>query len=104
MSDFIYEFILNFIDVGAGTGILSLFAAKYGGAKKVYAVEASPMANFTKLFVEHNGLQDVIEVIHGRVEEIVLPVEKVDIIISEWMGFYLLHEVSGFGGCEFKND
>ncbi|EFC46475.1 predicted protein [Naegleria gruberi] len=80
------------MDVGAGTGILSLFAAKYGGAKKVYAVEASPMANFTKLFVEHNGLQDVIEVIHGRVEEIVLPVEKVDIIISEWMGFYLLHE------------
>jgi hypothetical protein len=26
-------------------------------------------------------------VIQGRVEEIVLPVEKVDVIISEWMGY-----------------
>ena len=25
-------------------------------------------------------------------EEIVLPVEKVDIIISEWMGYFLLYE------------
>lgn len=32
-----------------------------------------------------------IEVIHGKVEDIELP-EKVDLIISEWMGFYLLHE------------
>lgn len=31
------------------------------------------------------------EVIHGKVEDIELP-EKVDVIISEWMGFYLLHE------------
>lgn len=82
-----------YLDVGAGTGILSLFAAKYGGAKKVYAVEASPMATFTQLFVEHNNMQDVIEVIHGKIEQVELGVEKVDIIISEWMGFYLLHEV-----------
>jgi protein arginine N-methyltransferase 1 len=26
------------------------------------------------------------------VEEITLPVEKVDIIISEWMGYFLLYE------------
>ena len=32
-----------------------------------------------------------VEVIHGKIEEIELP-EKVDVIISEWMGFYLLHE------------
>jgi hypothetical protein len=25
-------------------------------------------------------------------EEITLPVEKVDIIISEWMGYFLLYE------------
>lgn len=29
--------------------------------------------------------------IHGKIEDIVLP-EKVDIIVSEWMGFYLFHE------------
>ncbi|KAL9648354.1 hypothetical protein ABK040_001933 [Willaertia magna] len=80
------------LDVGCGTGILSFFAAKYGLAKKVYAVEASEMAKYASLFVEHNGLEDVIEVIEGKIEDIQLPIEKVDIIISEWMGFYLLHE------------
>ena len=30
--------------------------------------------------------------IKGKVEEIELPVDKVDIIISEWMGYFLLYE------------
>merc|ERR1719495_3019314 len=33
-----------------------------------------------------------ITLIKGKVEEVVLPVEKVDIIISEWMGYCLLYE------------
>ncbi|GFS15026.1 protein arginine N-methyltransferase 1 [Elysia marginata] len=78
------------LDVGAGTGILSLFAAA-AGAKKVYAVEASDVAVLCKEIVEENGLEATIEVIHGAVEEIQLPV-TVDVIVSEWMGFYLLHE------------
>jgi protein arginine N-methyltransferase 1 len=28
----------------------------------------------------------------GKLEEIELPVDKVDIIISEWMGYFLLYE------------
>jgi hypothetical protein len=28
--------------------------------------------------------------IRGKIEEISLPVDKVDIIISEWMGYFLL--------------
>ena len=28
----------------------------------------------------------------GKVEEVDLPVDKVDIIISEWMGYFLLYE------------
>ena len=31
-------------------------------------------------------------VIKGKVEEVELPVEKVDIIISEWMGYCLFYE------------
>jgi type I protein arginine methyltransferase len=30
--------------------------------------------------------------IKGKIEEIELPVEKVDIIISEWMGYMLFYE------------
>lgn len=34
----------------------------------------------------------VITVLKGKIEEIELPVPKVDIIISEWMGYFLLFE------------
>jgi len=80
------------MDIGAGTGILSLFAKK-AGAKKVFAVEASPLVSVLKEIVELNDEEKVIEVIHGKAEDLDLRDNiKVDIIISEWMGFYLLHE------------
>ncbi|KAJ6815906.1 putative protein arginine N-methyltransferase 1 [Iris pallida] len=79
------------LDVGAGTGILSLFCAK-AGAKHVYAVECSQMADMAKEIVETNGFSNVITVLKGKVEEIVLPVTHVDVIISEWMGYFLLFE------------
>ena len=28
----------------------------------------------------------------GKIEEVDIPVDEVDIIISEWMGYYLLYE------------
>ncbi|XP_049877359.1 protein arginine N-methyltransferase 6 [Pectinophora gossypiella] len=80
------------MDVGCGTGILSIFCAQ-AGAKKVYAVEASNLANLAKEVVKENNFENVIEVIHSRVEDVVLPGNiKVDAIVSEWMGFYLFHE------------
>jgi type I protein arginine methyltransferase len=41
--------------------------------------------------VKLNNYESVIEVVHKRVEDVELD-EKVDVIVSEWMGFYLLHE------------
>ncbi|KAM3321136.1 putative protein arginine N-methyltransferase 1.2 [Capsicum chacoense] len=79
------------LDVGAGTGILSLFCAKVG-AKHVYAIECSSMADMAQEIVKQNGFSNVITVIKGKVEEIDLPVPQVDIIISEWMGYFLLYE------------
>ncbi|XP_072969157.1 probable protein arginine N-methyltransferase 1 [Typha angustifolia] len=79
------------LDVGAGTGILSLFCAK-AGAKHVYAIECSQMADMAKEIVQKNGFSDVITVLKGKVEEIELPVTHVDVIISEWMGYFLLFE------------
>lgn len=34
----------------------------------------------------------VITVLKGKIEEIELPVAGVDIIISEWMGYFLVYE------------
>lgn len=78
------------LDVGAGSGILSFFAAQ-AGAKRVYAVEASNMAQYAQQLVAANSLSDRITVIAGKIEEIELP-EKVDIIISEPMGYMLYNE------------
>lgn len=79
------------IDVGTGTGILALFAAK-AGAKKVYAIEGSPMlAKAARQVVEKNGFGHIIEVVSGKVETIDLP-ELADIIVSEPMGFWLFNE------------
>jgi type I protein arginine methyltransferase len=78
------------LDVGTGTGILSFFAAQ-AGARKVYAVEASQSHEVAKLLSVHNGFDHIVEVIHGKLEDITLP-EKVDIIISEPIGFLLVHE------------
>ena len=78
------------LDVGTGSGILAIFAAK-SGARKVYAVEATDMAKFAKRLIAAQGYENTIEVIQGVIESIELP-EKVDIIISEWMGYFLLRE------------
>ena len=53
----------------------------------MFAVDACDIAKQARQVVTANGFDDVITVIQGRVEEIVLPVEKVDVIISEWMGY-----------------
>lgn len=79
------------LDIGAGTGILSMFAAR-NGAKHVYAIENAEIAYFAQEIVRRNKLDDKITVIKGKMEEIELPVDKVDIIISEWMGYLLLYE------------
>ncbi|ESK84801.1 protein arginine n-methyltransferase 3 [Moniliophthora roreri MCA 2997] len=81
------------LDVGCGTGILSLFAAR-AGAKRVIAVDASDIASKAERIVRVNELQNVITVINGKIEDIKLPedIEKVDVIISEWMGYALLYE------------
>lgn len=79
------------LDVGSGTGILCLFAAK-AGAKRCIGIECSDIADFATEIAQRNGYGDVITYIRGKVEEVEIPVEKVDIIVSEWMGYFLIYE------------
>ncbi|XP_071135707.1 protein arginine N-methyltransferase 3-like [Mytilus edulis] len=79
------------LDVGCGTGILSMFAVS-AGAKQVIAVDQSDIVYQAMDIVRENNLQDKITILKGRIEDVKLPVEEVDIIISEWMGYFLLFE------------
>jgi protein arginine N-methyltransferase 1 len=81
------------LDVGCGTGILCMFAAQ-SGARRVVGVDCSSIIEQAGAIVAANGFSNVITLVRGKVEEIELPhgIEKVDIIISEWMGYCLLYE------------
>lgn len=93
------------MDVGCGTGILSLFAAQ-AGASKVIAVEASEkMAAVATQVAKDNGFlltrsqirkNGVIEVVPGMVEELYsadhIQPHSIDVLLSEWMGYCLLYE------------
>ncbi|KAL3894408.1 MAG: hypothetical protein SGPRY_013818 [Prymnesium sp.] len=78
------------LDVGTGTGVLAVWAAQ-AGARAVYAVEATPVASHAQTLVDAHGLGGVVSVLRGTMEELELP-EPVDVIISEWMGYFLLRE------------
>lgn len=79
------------LDVGCGTGILSMFAAQ-AGAKMVIGIDCSEILVQARQIVKDNHLDHIVTLIKGKVEEVTLPVDKVDIIISEWMGYFLLYE------------
>jgi protein arginine N-methyltransferase 1 len=79
------------LDVGCGTGILSMFCVK-AGAKHVIGVDMSNIIDQAKKIVALNGMGDKITLLKGKMEEVQLPFPKVDIIVSEWMGYFLLYE------------
>ncbi|KAI0539182.1 S-adenosyl-L-methionine-dependent methyltransferase [Xylaria digitata] len=79
------------LDIGCGTGILSMFCAR-AGASRVLAVDASDIIFKARENIYRAGLSDTITTLHGKMEEVTLPVDQVDIIVSEWMGYCLLFE------------
>jgi protein arginine N-methyltransferase 1 len=78
------------LDVGCGTGILSFFAAR-AGARLVLAVDMDVPPGAEEV-AHSNGLADRVQFFRGRLQDIELPVDSVDVIISEWMGGVLLME------------
>ncbi|XP_066497209.1 protein arginine N-methyltransferase 2 [Hoplias malabaricus] len=79
------------LDLGCGTGIISLFCSRLAQPAAVFAVEASPIVEHTERLVKLNGCEGVVTVVKSRAEELTLP-GKVDVLVSEWMGNCLLFE------------
>jgi len=78
------------LDIGCGTGILSVFAA-LAGAQHVYAVERAPVIEVAKEVARTNDLMGRMSFIHSDIQSAVLP-SKVDLIVSENMGWYGVDE------------
>jgi len=84
------------LDVGAGLGILSLLAAK-AGAKKVIALETQKeLVMMGEKVARKNGFgPDVLEFVcgsAGTLEKLPDGLEQVDIVMGEWMGYFLMYE------------
>ncbi len=82
------------MDIGCGTGVLSIFAAK-AGAKCVIAIDNSDMIEEAKKIVNANGYGDIITCMKGKVEDLIESKQitsSIDVIVSEWMGYALFFE------------
>jgi len=72
------------LDIGAGTGILSLLACKLG-ARRVYAIEPGSAAALIGEAARDNGYADRITVLRQRSTEVALK-ERADVIVSDLRG------------------
>jgi len=76
------------VDLGTGTGILSMFAARV--ARKVYAIDHSAMIDVASHIARANGVTNI-EFIRSNSRKFTPP-EKVDVILHEQIGNDLFDE------------
>jgi predicted RNA methylase len=79
------------LDIGSGTGVLS-FAAVDAGASLVYAVEKADIYKSCIKEIKKRGLEGKVKVMNCKAEEAPLEGIKNEILVSEWMGYFLLFE------------
>jgi SAM-dependent methyltransferase len=75
------------LDVGCGTGILAMLAARRGA--RVHAVESMPVAHLAEALVKHNRLD--VRIHHADVRHLE-PVEPVDLVVSDFLGCFLVDD------------
>lgn len=78
------------LDIGTGTGVFAVAAAK-AGAERVYAVEASSIADAAQRVFDASGFSDRITLIRGQSTQIQLPT-RADVLVSEIIGLDPLGE------------
>ncbi len=79
------------VDLGAGSGILSLLSAK-AGARKTTAVEINKeSASYAKQAARMNGLENKVDFFEGHFQDFI-PTEKADVVICEMLSSMMLIE------------
>jgi len=78
------------IDLGAGTGILALFACQ-AGAARVYAIEAAQVIHYARELIAANRAEDRICLVEGSSYDVTLP-EPADVLLSETLWHFGLGE------------
>ena len=78
------------LDIGTGSGVLAVAAAR-AGARHVYAVEASDIADVAERVFARNGVRDRVTLIPGWSRQIELP-EPADLLVAEVIGNEPLEE------------
>ncbi|ODT23120.1 MAG: ribonucleotide-diphosphate reductase subunit beta [Hyphomicrobium sp. SCN 65-11] len=76
-------------DIGTGSGVLAMIAAKLG-ARKVIAYEFAEIGALAERLVKLNKLRNI-ELIPMRSTEIIEP-ERADVVVTETLGNYALEE------------
>jgi protein arginine N-methyltransferase 1 len=74
------------VDLGAGTGLLSFFAAQ-AGARHVYAIEMSGIAKVAAELIEANGFRDRITLLPKNSKKVRLP-ERCDVLVTETLSSF----------------
>ena len=74
------------IDMGAGSGVLCMFAAE-AGAREVHGIECSAIYDSARRVLDLNGWSSV-QLHQGDAETLDLPV-RADVIVSEWLGYFV---------------
>lgn len=72
------------LDIGTGTGIHALIAARCG-ARRVYGVDLDPVVAIAQTLVKANGYSEIIHLQQGDVTQLTFP-EKMDVIVSDLRG------------------
>ncbi|HYI07731.1 MAG TPA: 50S ribosomal protein L11 methyltransferase [Thermoanaerobaculia bacterium] len=72
------------VEIGCGSGILSIFAAQ-AGAKRVIAIEESQIADLAATMFEANGVADRVELRRANSLDVSLD-ERADVVIHEVLG------------------
>jgi len=78
------------LDIGTGSGVLAVAAAR-AGARRVFAVEASDIAEVAAQVFAANGVTDTVTLVPGWSREIELP-EPADVLVAEIIGNEPLEE------------